>query len=334
MKFSVVIPAYNIVNYLQECVESVTSQMTEYDFEIVLINDGSTDNTPLLAQELKDKHPHLIQLVNKENGGLSSARNAGVRVAKGEYIIFLDGDDFWSENTFLQSIGNILNKKNYDIILFSYSHFYNEDNVKSFLLDDSCLSGNVKEDSVSLISNRIFNSPAWNKCIKRELIFENDLFFPEGVLSEDCLWSAKLLNSIDSYYVFNNNQHRYRQNRIGSITNIIKEKNVLDILDSIDKGLTEIPKDNGNLALATNIYFLISYLSVFPSAYKYRGNKRITDLLSKYKHLLSFKAFLKKDRNFYLRAVLASYLGIKLSSFLLGKMKIFVNLLKKVKQGK
>lgn len=170
MKFSVVIPAYNIVNYLQECVESVTSQMTEYDFEIVLVNDGSTDNTPLLAQELKDKHPHLIQLVNKENGGLSSARNAGVRVAKGEYIIFLDGDDFWSENTFLQSIGNILNKKNYDIILFSYSHFYNEDNVKSFLLDDSCLSGNVKEDSVSLISNRIFNSPAWNKCIKRELI--------------------------------------------------------------------------------------------------------------------------------------------------------------------
>ena len=70
MKFSVVIPAYNIVNYLQECVESVTSQMTEYDFEIVLVNDGSTDNTPLLAQKLKDKYPHLIQLVNKENGGL------------------------------------------------------------------------------------------------------------------------------------------------------------------------------------------------------------------------------------------------------------------------
>ena len=198
MKFSVVIPAYNIVNYLQECVESVTSQMTEYDFEIVLVNDGSTDNTPLLAQELKDKYPHLIQLVNKKNGGLSSARNAGIRVAKGEYIIFLDGDDFWSENTFLRSIGNILSKKNYDIILFSYSHFYNGDNVKYFLLDDSCLSGSVKEDSVSLVSHRIFNSPAWNKCIKREVISKNDLFFPEGFLSEDCLWSAKLLNSIES----------------------------------------------------------------------------------------------------------------------------------------
>ena len=68
--------------------------------------------------------------------------------------------------------------------------------------------------------------------------------------------------------------------------------------------------------------------------YNYRGNKRISDLLSKYKYLLSFKVFLKKDRNFYLRAVLASYLGIRLSSFLLGKMKIFVNLLKKIKQGK
>lgn len=334
MKFSVVIPAYNIVNYLQECVESVTSQMTEYDFEIVLVNDGSTDNTPLLAQKLKDKYPHLIQLVNKENGGLSSARNAGVRVAKGEYIIFLDGDDFWSENTFLQSIGNILSKKKYDIILFSYSHFYNSDNVKYFLLDDSCLSGSFKDDSVSLVGHRIFNSSACNKCIRREIILEHNLLFPEGVLSEDCLWGAKLLNNIDTYYTFNNNQYMYRQNRTGSITSIIKEKNVLDILDSVDKGFIEIPKGNSNLVLATNIYFLISYLSVFPSVYKYIGNKRISELLSKYKYLLSFKAFLKKDRNFYLRAVLASYLGIKLSSFLLGKMKIFVNLLKKIKQGK
>lgn len=99
MRFSIIIPAYNVEDYLLDCVDSVIKQSFR-DYEIILVNDGSTDSTLEICQELSKKNKS-INLITKKNGGLSSARNAGIEIAKGDYLLFLDGDDFWGNYQFL-----------------------------------------------------------------------------------------------------------------------------------------------------------------------------------------------------------------------------------------
>ena len=103
IKLSVIVPVYNVENYVSECIESIVSQ-TLKEIEIIVINDGCTDNSIENIKKIKDKR---IMIVDKENGGLSSARNRGIKEAKGEYIIFIDSDDFLKYDNALEDIYNI-----------------------------------------------------------------------------------------------------------------------------------------------------------------------------------------------------------------------------------
>ena len=121
MRFSIIIPAYNVEDYLLDCVDSVIKQSFR-DYEIILVNDGSTDSTLEICQELSKKNK-LINLITKKNGGLSSARNAGIEIAKGDYLLFLDGDDFWGNYQFLNDLNRIIeNQKDIDLIIFPWSY--------------------------------------------------------------------------------------------------------------------------------------------------------------------------------------------------------------------
>ena len=106
MKISFIIPVYNVESYLRQCVESLTHQ-TYRDIEIILADDGSPDGSPQLCDKLASEDSR-IKVIHKENGGLSDARNAGLLAATGEYVVFVDGDDFWLDNNALQQLVDVV----------------------------------------------------------------------------------------------------------------------------------------------------------------------------------------------------------------------------------
>ncbi|HEM5188819.1 TPA: glycosyltransferase, partial [Streptococcus suis] len=120
---SVIIPVYQVEKYLKRCIDSVLAQKF-IDYEIILVDDGSTDSSPEICDEYSIEHPH-ISVIHKENGGLSDARNVGIKHAVGEYIFFLDSDD-WISPTMFESLKEIISSKKHDIIHFDLQFCKNE----------------------------------------------------------------------------------------------------------------------------------------------------------------------------------------------------------------
>ena len=321
MKFSIVVAAYNVAEYLNECVASIANQEFDVsDFEVILIDDGSTDQkTSKICDDLSDKYS-VVKVIHQENQGLSSARNAGIENSCGEYILFVDGDDFWSNKNFLSSLSIHSEKYQSDVIIFPYSKYYSVKDIKKIILKNNFDFNNYYDNVIQLVSNEVMTAPAWNKCVKKEL-FNMGLSFPIGLLSEDCLYCADLLKKMKSYSVLDIECYMYRQNRDGSITNIVKEKNVRDILKSIKEGMSDKNQYNKNLQQALNIYFAISYISILPYVNQYIDNFKIKELLYQYKYLLKYAKDIE-NRAFKLTGLLANLLGMKFS------IKLFPVLLK------
>lgn len=121
MLFSIILPVYNVEKYLCECVESILKQ-TYKDYEIILVDDGSTDKSPEICDSFSEQNP-CVKTVHKKNGGLSDARNAGTKTARGEYIIYIDSDDFVIAEDFLEKLAD-KTKNSPDLILYKYSKYY------------------------------------------------------------------------------------------------------------------------------------------------------------------------------------------------------------------
>lgn len=310
MKFSIIIPAYNVADYLENCVESILKQ-TYDNYEVIIVNDGSTDETGKIADDLSLQFKQ-INVIHQSNGGASKARNTGMKEVVGDYILFLDGDDFWSDIYFLDQVASELNKQLVDVVIFGYSYYYDNE---------------IKEIPVSRLNDLIeatnfglFNGPNWNKCISKELI-NKELSFPEDLVSEDSLYCSSIMKMMKSFSVINSTQYMYRQNRVGSLTNVVKERNVLDTLKGISRGLSDEKSLSEVKRKALNTYFTISYISILPYARPYLFNQEIRDLLIQYKYLLRNSSHIN-NKSFKMTGIFASILGINIST------RLFSHLLK------
>lgn len=312
MKFSIIVAAYNVANYLNECVGSLAKQnFPVSQFEVLIINDGSTDEaTGPLSDALSDKYD-VVRVIHQKNGGLSAARNTGIQNAVGDYLLFVDGDDFWSDNHFLKKLSDNIEQNKSDIVIFSYNKFYDIDDIIQVGFETVPSFGLFSDHVLDLVSKEVLTAPAWNKCVKKEL-FNQGLGFPVGFLSEDCLYCANLLKMAGSFSILNSDNYMYRQNRDGSITNIVKEKNVYDILKSIDIGLKGIETYNQNLKTALEVYFTISYISILPFVNQYLHNKDIGSLLKKYQYLLKFSKKIN-NRTFKMVGIFTKIMGLSIS---------------------
>ena len=196
---SVVIPMYNVENYIEKCLTSVRNQ-TYPDVEIICVNDGSTDNTLSFVEKCASEDERVV-IVDKPNGGLSSARNAGMDVAKGQYVYFLDSDD-WLEEDALESLVKCAGEHNADLVFFnaktyfeseeaeaankSYSDYYSRKGIYEGVFSGEAFF-------VELIKNWDFKPSACLLFIRREFLLETGIRFYEGILHEDNLFTITLL---------------------------------------------------------------------------------------------------------------------------------------------
>lgn len=179
MKFSIVVPVYNAENFIDECVNSLLNQDYD-DYEVVLVNDGSKDNS--LEKCLRfQKQNKKVKVVDKKNGGVGSARNAGIDNAKGEYIIFVDSDDALKENT-LSLYEKSLLSNNSDVTISSYVHVKVESNKEITIKNQSNWNGDfstfMDEKFEYLFDNWLIHCP-WNKVYKSDIIKKNNIRFSE-----------------------------------------------------------------------------------------------------------------------------------------------------------
>lgn len=250
--FSIIVPVYKVEEYLDQCVTSVLDQ-TYGDFELILVDDGSPDNSGKICNDYAEKDNRII-VIHQKNGGLSAARNSGIKRTQGQYILFLDSDDYWLHKDFLENLNLRLSKIPSDVICFNYRKSY------SHKVDEPYFripSKSTNEDGVEFLSkNQIWIACAWNKAIKSELFLQHDLFFVEGIIAEDVDWCARLATYADSFDYINIDAVAYRQ-RAGSITHTSSPKNVA----CLEKNVTETEKviESADANKKTFLYAYLSY---------------------------------------------------------------------------
>lgn len=216
-KLSIVIPVYNVEKYLGECLESILNQQHD-ECEIILVDDGSTDRSGSLCDKYASNY---IRVIHKENGGLSSARNAGLKVAKGKYIAFVDSDDRIAEDS-IKSILGWIKETDVDVCFMDAVMFYPNGKMNSLgdCIEQSQVRGKTKEEVFQYLSTRPkYPGSACTKLFRRDFLLENNLFFPrDRRLSEDLGYVLDCLLAAEKYDCLNIPYYEYRQSREGSIT--------------------------------------------------------------------------------------------------------------------
>lgn len=216
---SVIVPVYNVQEYLEQCVESLICQ-TYKNIEIILVDDGSTDNSGLLCDRYAERYDNIF-VYHKINGGLSSARNYGIDKAKGDYLSFIDSDDFVSCD-FLECMAESMIDYKADVVMCNYSMYYNENNVKDVLIKEK---NTVVYHDLEADRRLYLEFAAWNKLYSKELF--NNIRYPDGKLYEDARTMYKIANSIERLVVIPKSMLYYRQRKTG-IMGTFSTKNYLD----------------------------------------------------------------------------------------------------------
>lgn len=219
---SVIVPIYNVEKYLDECLESIENQTKTDGVEIICINDGSKDNSFEILKQHADKN-NKIKIINQENRGLSAARNEGMKIARGKYIMFVDSDDVIVPHA-IEKIYNTAEKYDVDIVKYNKESFNDGDSfdVNQFTYDDTKVWESNRKDSENpfeIWKSAETNGPVWNKLFKREFIEKNELRFKENVIFEDCLFLRTAFPQTTRIVYNNNTLYGYRVNRSGPIMN-------------------------------------------------------------------------------------------------------------------
>lgn len=292
MKVSFILPVYKVEKYLDECVESIVSQ-TYRDIEVVLVDDGSPDRCPIICDEWAKKDPR-IKVVHKSNGGLSDARNVGFENATGDYVIFVDGDDFWASPTALQELLEVVVKHpECDFIGFNCSYFYGDTNTyEKWVTYDDALSRPIDKDTAMrlLVASGTMPMSACLKVISRKSLSDMGLRFIKGTIAEDIPWFIDLLDGSNKCMFVNHYIYAYRQNRAGSITASGGEKSFNDLFNIIKRELDKMEKRTFSPAAKEALYSFLAYeFCILLSSASQRSIEQRQELLS-YKWLLNYTA--------------------------------------------
>ena len=223
---SIVVPIYKVEKYLKKCVDSIQNQ-TYKNIEIILVDDESPDNCGKMCDEYS-KYDERIKVIHKKNGGLSDARNAGIEVATGKYIGFVDSDDYIKEDMY-ENLYNNMKKSDSDISICGYIEYQEGSKIVEKDLNDQTKIYTNKDAIEKLLYNDKITDHAWNKLYKLELFKENDIRYPKGFMYED-IGTTYLLFENAKKISYNEKIGYYYLRRENSILGKINKKLIFDLL--------------------------------------------------------------------------------------------------------
>lgn len=193
---SVVIPVYNVEKYLAECVDSVLNQ-SYTDYEIILVDDGATDSSGTMCDAYAQKDPR-IRVIHQLNGGLSAARNTGLKAAQGEYVYFLDSDDYIEPQT-LEHLVATAEKEQVDVVFFDGYVFFDEceedDGVSRYIRKVPYAQCNGRQMLLELLKNEEYRTAVPLMLFRTDFLRRYDLWFEEGIIHEDELFTFQVYNA-------------------------------------------------------------------------------------------------------------------------------------------
>lgn len=234
MKFSIILPIYNVEKYLSACIDSILNQ-TFNDFEVILVDDGSPDKCPEICDDYARKDAR-VKVIHKPNGGQADARNVGLEAARGDYICYIDSDDYLANDGVLQLLADIT-VNNPDIVHYKFKEWFERDGH----IADCRFDYNVPTEGrtlaeiyCDLVDKDAYYNSAWSKIIRRSLLIDNNIRFERGIVGEDNEWYYHVVMVANSLVLVDECLYIYRR-RKGSTTTTATRKNLVDQLHVLDK---------------------------------------------------------------------------------------------------
>lgn len=283
---SIIVPIYKVEKFLNECIESIISQ-TYANIEVILVDDGSPDGSGIIADEWQKKDSR-VKVIHKTNGGISSARNAGIKIAKGDYIFFVDSDDYIAPDC-IEKLLEAVEEENADISSCKFYSFW----------QDACIIESRLPNERTIITPEVYleriyiyglYTVVWNKLYKRHL-FE-DTLFEEGRLNEDAIIIAKLMTRVNKIVHLSEALYYYRQRKSGIMQgqkrDVIAASEIRWITDNIE----EYSNDGREhlCKLAQKLYFnkMLEYNTLVSKQYRKEMKRKLLELK---KELIKYPRF-------------------------------------------
>ena len=315
--FSIIVPVYQVENYIAQCIESLLPQCQE-NSEIIIVDDGSCDKSGKIADEYAEKY-ECVRVIHQENKGLSEARNVGIHYAQGAYCVFLDGDDMLCENALDSLKKCIENRPNTEVVMHRSKEIDSTERIKecSYWFDETQLqnlSASEAYENIQKLPGLVLS--AWLFSVKTDYIRKNDFYFPKGFLHEDEEWIPKILLNAKIIAYNNTCFYIYRIDREWSITktpNIKREFDKLEIIDLLEQEFDK-EKYSADIKKIMKKRIQSIYFGVICSAWQYRNKETYTELvqLLKKKQSLLHGSSCLKHKACYIFSV---FIGIKGTCF-------------------
>ncbi len=264
---SVIVPIYNVEKYLQKCVDSIINQ-TYKNLEIILVDDGSPDNCPKMCDDYAEKDSR-IKVVHKENGGLSDARNVGMEVATGEYVSFIDSDDYISLDFYETLLETIVDNDS-DIVECGVVKFYENEKFDKYNDDLKVTNYDTVDALDGLISESPFKQHVWNKLYKSNIAL--DIPYAVGKLNEDEFWTYQIFGKAKKVTRINKTMYYYFQ-RNGSIMGNGYNIKRLDALEGKMNRQAYIEKNFPTLTTKAKVDLYGSCIFAYQSVLKFMSGK-------------------------------------------------------------
>lgn len=255
MKISLILPVYNVEQYLARCIDSCLNQdLPQDEYEIIIVNDGSLDNSINIANDYAKRYS-CIKIVTQENMGLSAARNTGLNNAKGEYVWFIDSDDYIEKNC-LSGIYNEIRSHNLDALWIKWCN-KNEENkiIPLYNTTFTCVSYNIYNGLDFMENIMGIYYFAWSFIFSRIFLIEHKMLFQKGLYYEDSEFAYRILPQINRIKLYEKKCYIYNI-RQGSIAQTFSEKKIDDLLYIVEKAIIAYKEHNNKkcfIKSATNL---------------------------------------------------------------------------------